>query len=125
MLREMVSNLVDNALRYTPDNGHVIVQVQVADGTVVLRVVDDGPGIHESERAKVFQRFYRILGHGDSGGSGLGLPIVQEICLTHRGGIVLGDGLSGGLRVEVTLPVAEEVVAIECKDEAVLQMAPD
>lgn len=129
MLREMVSNLVDNALRYTPENGHVMVQVQVAGNTVVLRVVDDGPGIHESERAKVFQRFYRVLGHGDSGGSGLGLPIVQEICLAHRGGIVLGDGLlgglAGGLRVEVTLPAAEDVAVIEGGTETVLPLGPD
>ena len=108
MLREMVSNLVDNALRYTPDNGHVNVEVQVSEGFVVLRVVDDGPGIPESERERVFQRFYRILGRGDSGGSGLGLAIVREICLAHKGRITLGDGLGGGLKVEVTLPVVSD-----------------
>lgn len=106
MLREMVSNLIDNALRYTPDSGHVNVEVLVSGRSVMLRVVDDGPGIPESERDKVFQRFYRILGRGDSGGSGLGLSIVREICLAHEGRIKLGEGSGGGLRVEVILPRA-------------------
>lgn len=107
MLREMVSNLVDNALRYTQDNGHVTLDVTEADAAAVLRVVDDGPGIPAAEREKVFERFYRILGHSDSGGSGLGLAIVREIAGAHRGRIVLGEGPQGrGLAVEVILPVA-------------------
>jgi len=107
MLREMVSNLIDNALRYTPDNGHVNVEVLVSGRSVMLRVADDGPGIPESEREKVFQRFYRILGRGDSGGSGLGLAIVRQICLAHGGRITLGERQAGsGLTVEVILPLA-------------------
>ena len=107
MLREMVSNLVDNALRYTGDSGHVTFSVTLEDNFVVLRIVDDGPGIPEAEQEKVFQRFYRILGHGDSGGSGLGLAIVREICWAHRGRIKLGEGRNGhGLVVEITLPAA-------------------
>jgi two-component system sensor histidine kinase TctE len=105
MLREMVSNLIDNALRYTQDGGHATLDVARTEGTVELRVVDDGPGIPEAEREKVFQRFYRILGHGDSGGSGLGLAIVREICWAHRGRIALGAGKDGrGLVVEISLP---------------------
>lgn len=105
MLREMVSNLIDNALRYTPESGHVSVEVKVAGGDVLLRIVDDGPGIPEAEREKVFQRFYRILGRDDSGGSGLGLAIVREICSAHRGRVTLGEGKGRrGLAVEVTLP---------------------
>ena len=107
MLREMVSNLVDNALRYTGDNGHVTLCVALEDNLVVLRIVDDGPGIPEAEQEKVFQRFYRILGHGDSGGSGLGLAIVREICWAHRGRIKLGESRNGhGLAVEITLLAA-------------------
>lgn len=105
MLREMVSNLVDNALRYTHDNGHVTLDIATADQSLVLRIVDDGPGVPEAERGKVFQRFYRILGHGDAEGSGLGLAIVREICWAHRGRITLGEGTDGhGLAVEITLP---------------------
>lgn len=106
MLREMVSNVVDNALRHTPDNGHVSLGMAVTADAVVLRIVDDGPGIPEAEREKVFHRFYRILGHGDSGGSGLGLAIVREICLAHRGHVRLGEGKDGrGLVAEITLPL--------------------
>ena len=112
MLREMISNLIDNALRYTPENGRVTVQVKVQGNTVVLRVVDDGPGIPEVERDKVFQRFYRILGRDDSGGSGLGLAIVREICWAHKGRIRLDEGLDGrGVTVEVTLPFALPTVS--------------
>lgn len=110
MLREMVSNLIDNALRYTPENGHVSVELAQTAEFVRLRVVDDGPGIPEAERQKVFQRFYRILGRGDADGSGLGLAIVREICWAHRGRILLGDGKEGregrGLTAEVLLPLA-------------------
>ena len=121
MLREMVSNLIDNALRYTPDRGHVMVEVEVSErpgasvapGTaIVLRVIDDGPGIPEPEREKVFQRFYRILGQGESGGSGLGMAIVREICWAHKGTVSLGAGKEGcGLAVEVVLPAAPPPVS--------------
>jgi len=107
MLKEMVSNLVDNALRYTQEQGHVTLEIARTESSVVLRIVDDGPGVPEIEREKVFQRFYRILGHGDADGSGLGLAIVREICWAHRGQIMLGDGRDGhGLAVEITLPAA-------------------
>lgn len=107
LLREMVSNVIDNALRYTQDNGRVTLHVAVVGESVLLRIVDNGPGIPRHERDKVFQRFYRILGHGDSGGSGLGLAIVREICWAHRGQITLGEDESGhGLAVEITLPFA-------------------
>jgi len=109
MLREMVSNLIDNALRHAPANGHVILGVAIADAAAVLHIVDDGPGIPESEREKVFQRFYRILGHGEAGGGGLGLAIVREICWRHGGRIRLGDGENGrGLAAEIALPVASD-----------------
>lgn len=107
LLREMVSNLIDNALRYTQENGRVTLDITFDDKVVRLRIIDNGPGIPENEREKVFQRFYRILGHGDSGGSGLGLAIVREICWAHRGQITLGEGENGhGLAVEITLPLA-------------------
>lgn len=112
MLKEMVSNVVDNALRYTPEHGHVTLEIAAAETAVVLRIVDDGPGIPEAERDKVFQRFYRILGHGDADGSDLGLAIVREICWAHRGQITLGDGKAGhGLAVEIILPAARPLQA--------------
>jgi two-component system sensor histidine kinase TctE len=107
MLREMLSNVVDNALRYTLVNGHVTLSVVRMANRVVLRVTDDGPGIPLAEHDKVFQRFYRILGSGDSQGSGLGLCIAQEIAKAHDGTIHLGDTPGGGLTVEIILPLQE------------------
>jgi two-component system sensor histidine kinase TctE len=106
LLREMIANLVDNAIRYSPAGGHVTVAVGSWEGRAVLRVQDTGPGIPEAERGKVFRRFYRILGHRDTEGSGLGLAIVREICLAHGGSIQLKDADPGpGLVVEVEFPL--------------------
>lgn len=81
LLRELVSNLVDNAIRYTPANGHITVRVLDQDGPV-LEVEDDGVGIAEAERELVFERFYRVIG-GQESGSGIGLAIVREIAVRH------------------------------------------
>jgi two-component system sensor histidine kinase TctE len=82
MLREMLSNLIDNALRYTGAGGSVTVRVRVDGEAALLEVEDTGPGIAPHERGKVFERFYRILGSG-APGSGLGLAIVREIAQQH------------------------------------------
>jgi two-component system sensor histidine kinase TctE len=82
MLRELLSNLIDNALRYTPAGGSVTVRVRVDANHPILEVDDTGPGIALGERARVFERFYRILGSGTAG-SGLGLAIVREIAHQH------------------------------------------
>ncbi len=84
MLREMLNNLIDNALRYTPALGSVTVRVQADNKQrqAILEVEDTGPGIPLTERAHVFERFYRILGT-DVEGSGLGLAIVREIAIRH------------------------------------------
>jgi two-component system sensor histidine kinase TctE len=101
LLRELISNLIDNALRYTPSGGQVTVAVVRQDGEVALTVADTGPGIPESERTKVFERFYRVLGTGEEG-AGLGLAIVREIAERHGAQVRLGAGLHGlGTRVTV------------------------
>jgi two-component system sensor histidine kinase TctE len=82
MLRELLSNLIDNALRYTPAGGSVTVRVRSDAGQTILEVEDTGPGIAPAERSHVFERFYRILGTG-APGSGLGLAIVREIAQQH------------------------------------------
>ena len=106
MLREMVSNLIDNAIRYSPPDSAVTVAVAAFDDQAVVSVCDQGPGIPAAERERVFHRFYRILGPGDSEGSGLGLAIVREIALAHGGQVSLRDGDGGrGLCVEVELPL--------------------
>ena len=108
LLREMTTNLVENALRYAPRGGTVTVRVRAAGGsTVALRVEDDGPGIPEEEREKVFERFYRRLGTGIEG-TGLGLAVVKEIVASHEGAIELtAPDRPPGLVVKVTLPSLE------------------
>ena len=99
LLNELIYNLVDNALAHTPKDGNVVMRV-LAPGT--LEVEDDGPGIPEDERAKVFERFYRRS--QQRGGAGLGLAIVGEVCRAHRAPIELEQGKLGGLLVRVAFP---------------------
>jgi two-component system, OmpR family, sensor histidine kinase TctE len=104
LLREMVANLIDNALRYTPADGVVTVAVETTAGAAQLRVIDNGPGIPEAYREQVFLRFFR-LDASDHLGSGLGLSIVREIVHGHDGEISLHDSPDGhGLEVRVGLP---------------------
>jgi two-component system sensor histidine kinase TctE len=107
MLREMVVNLVDNALRYGRTGGSVTVAVAARNGHAVLTVADDGPGIPADEREHVFERFYRIPG-GAEEGSGLGLAIVREVADNAGGSVTLADAPGGGLVVEVRLPLARD-----------------
>jgi two-component system sensor histidine kinase TctE len=105
LLREMIANLVENAMRYGAPKGTVTVIVTLRDsGSVTLVVEDDGPGIPEHERGQVFERFYRIPGSPGEG-AGLGLSIVREIARAHGAPVELLNGARGrGLRVEVTFP---------------------
>lgn len=97
LLRELLKNLLDNAIRYTPIEGSVTVRVasDAASGRALLQVEDTGPGIAESERRLVFERFYRILGSG-SDGSGLGLAIVREIARQHGAQVTLVSPVKPG-----------------------------
>lgn len=115
MLREMLNNLIDNALRYTQHGGHVTIRVRSDPerSQVLLEVEDNGPGIAPAERAHVFERFYRVLGT-EVEGSGLGLAIVREIAQRHQADIdVFGnpratDPQFPGLLIRISLPAAVE-----------------
>lgn len=104
-LRELLNNLVDNAVRYSREGGRVTVGVQpAADGQVRLSVHDDGPHIPPEERTRVFERFHRLLG-APAEGSGLGLAIVSEIATLHRAHITLDEDADGiGNRFSVCFP---------------------
>jgi two-component system sensor histidine kinase TctE len=94
MLREMLSNLIDNAIRYTPSGGRITVRVRRDDVAQVahLEVEDTGLGIPAAERERVVERFYRILGR-EGDGSGLGLAIVREIATMHGGTLTIEDNV--------------------------------
>jgi two-component system, OmpR family, sensor histidine kinase TctE len=94
LLRELVTNIVENAVRYTPDKGRVIARVFPRGAGVVFEVEDTGPGIAPSQRDRVFEPFYR-LAHEERHGAGLGLAIVGDIAKAHNGVITLSDGVDG------------------------------
>ena len=103
LLSIMVFNLIDNAIRYTPRNGHVMLSINHRNDRMELVVSDDGPGIPIAMHQRVFEPFFRI---SDEEGSGLGLAIVREIVRAHRGNITLSATPSGsGLVVKVDLAV--------------------
>jgi two-component system OmpR family sensor kinase len=103
-LRVLVRNLLDNAIRYSPDGGRIDVSVEREDLTpprAVLVVSDCGPGIPITERERVFDRFYRVPGTA-SPGSGIGLALVRSIAEHHHARVRLEEGHGGqGLRVSV------------------------
>jgi signal transduction histidine kinase len=101
LISVLVRNLVDNAARYSPVGGSVCVDVAQAGNGARIRVTDEGPGIAPQEREKIGQRFYRILGTGQSG-SGLGLSIVRRIVEMHAAQLRFEEGGNRrGLRVVV------------------------
>ena len=108
LLPRMISILVDNAIRYSQEGGTVRVRVRPADGVVLLDVEDDGIGIPEHERARIFDRFFR----GDAArltrpdGSGLGLAIAAWIVRQHHGTITVTGSVPRGTLVQVRLPLA-------------------
>ena len=120
MLRELLNNLIDNALRYTPPEGRVTVRVRTdaAQTVAIVEVEDTGPGIAVAERGHVFERFYRILGSNVEG-SGLGLAIVREIAQQHGARVEIDanahatDARHPGSVFRVTLPMHERAAFIE------------
>lgn len=108
LIDDLASNLVDNALKYTPPGGTVTVSTGVVEGKAYLCVEDNGPGIPESERPRVRQRFYR-LPNSQGHGSGLGLAIVDEIAQLYDAAMSIGTGARGiGAKITVQFPAAGE-----------------
>jgi len=95
LMEDLVSNLIDNALKYTPRGGHVTVRTGVDAGHPYVEVEDDGPGIPEPDRQRVRERFYRAPGSPGIG-AGLGLAIVDEIARVHEATFSIGTGREGG-----------------------------
>ena len=107
-LQILLRNLLDNAIKYSPSGGQVDLSLLVEDGQPCVVVEDNGPGIPESERERVFDRFYRVAG-SDATGSGLGLAIVKAIAARHGATVQLDRSPTlGGLRVTVRFPAAPQ-----------------
>ena len=107
LLGALLRNLVDNALRYSPDGAEVRVAITRTDGQVQLLVDDSGPGLSEADLARLGERFFRVLGSGQSG-SGLGWSIVRRIAAAHGATVAVGRSAAlGGLAVAVTWPAGD------------------
>jgi two-component system sensor histidine kinase TctE len=105
MLSELLKNLLDNAIKYTPSGGRIRISLSAAE-SAVLEIQDSGIGIPAADRPHVFERFYRVIGT-PAEGSGLGLAIVREIANHHRAEVELLDNPEGtGCRVRVVFPLA-------------------
>jgi signal transduction histidine kinase len=105
LLFQAITNLMDNALKYTPSGGHVTLKVTHTADRVRLEVADDGPGIPQAERANVTRRFYRLESSRTTPGSGLGLSLVSAIAAVHRAELALEDN-DPGLRVVLEFAVS-------------------
>jgi two-component system sensor histidine kinase KdpD len=111
LLEQVLINLLENGARYAGPEARLYVQALRANGMVAVRVADDGPGIPEEEREKVFEKFYRGRRAGKSdGGAGLGLTICRAIVRAHGGRIAVRERKGGGALVEFTLPVSSAPV---------------
>jgi two-component system phosphate regulon sensor histidine kinase PhoR len=106
-LSQMVDNLLDNAVKYTPSGGQVSVRLTASDHQIQLQVSDTGIGIDNLARQRIFERFYRVdkARSRDLGGTGLGLSIVKNIAEQHGGAVQLESELGVGSTFTVTLPL--------------------
>jgi signal transduction histidine kinase len=103
LLTQMFSNLVENAIRHTPQRTRIQIVLKAEGKLVTASIIDDGPGIDASEHEKVFRRFYRISSSRSASGHGLGLALVAAIAQLHQAKLTLSSA-NPGLRVDVTLP---------------------
>jgi len=111
-LRQMLDNLIGNAVKYTPEGGEITVKVDVQSDQLILRVSDTGPGIPPADQVHIFEKFYRASNVPKGvGGSGLGLAIVKSIVDNHQGRIWVESVLGQGTTFTVVLPLYKQDVA--------------
>jgi two-component system phosphate regulon sensor histidine kinase PhoR len=111
-IHSMVTNLVNNAIKFTPENGQITVNAQVCRNELVIKVSDTGMGIPKEDLPKIFGRFYRVHRPGKQiQGTGLGLAIVKEIVIRHDGRIDVESEIEKGSTFTVYLPFAPETVS--------------
>ena len=108
-LEQVMVNILGNAIKYTPNGGHIRVSAGCEEDTVWMQVWDDGIGIPEKDRERIFDRFYRVdkARSRESGGTGLGLSIAREIVQRHHGVIALIPHDGPGTTIRMTLPISQ------------------
>jgi len=107
---EAIYNITDNAIKYTPEGGYVRVGLALNGQVVTVSIEDNGPGIPDSEKDHIFERFYRLDDSRarDTGGTGLGLAIAKEAVMLHGGDISIRDAKDGGSIFDINLPYVRE-----------------
>ena len=105
-MKEVFGNILDNALRYTPEGGHITLSAGIAENTIEMRIQDSGPGVSSDELDKIFERFYRAETSRtrEEGGSGLGFAIAKSIVERHNGRIWAESTPGAGLTVVIRIP---------------------
>jgi hypothetical protein len=106
LVQQAVANLVDNAVKFSPPEGHVRLRASATPGGVEIVVADEGPGIPAADRARAIERFFRGEAARSTPGAGLGLALVQAVAQLHQGSLRLDDA-GPGLRAALTLPAPE------------------
>lgn len=105
LLFQAFANVIDNAIKYTPDTGEISIGLKQDQGSILITIADTGIGIPEQEKKKVFRRFFRVeASRSVHRGNGLGLALVAAVVKLHRGTIELSDS-NPGLKVEIAVPV--------------------
>lgn len=109
-LREVLINLMENAVQYTPPGGHIEVRAEQQNGMVDVTVADNGIGIPQADQERIFERFYRVdtARSREAGGTGLGLSIARHIVEAHGGDIWVESAVGQGSRFHFSVPVAKE-----------------
>ena len=112
-LSKIVMNLLSNAFKYTPENGEVTLRVHEEEGSAVISVADNGPGVSDAQKEAIFERFYQVKDHMTSYvGSGIGLHIVREFTRLHGGTVLVTDNQPSGAVFTVRIPLRGKVEEI-------------
>ena len=106
-IEQVILNILSNAIKYTPDNGHIEIVTGYSGGKISIVVSDNGIGIPEADMPRIFERFYRVdkSRARELGGTGLGLSIAKQIIEAHGGTIGINSEHGKGTTVAITLPV--------------------
>ena len=110
-IHSALTNLLSNALKFTPSAGQVLVAAEVADSSIAFTVEDTGPGIPREFQSRIFEKFFRVPAESGPSGAGLGLSIAKNIVESHQGRIEFDCPDKGGVVFRFFIPIAQEVAA--------------